>query len=55
MPDASLYELLYATYFSKTGSDGVIVMNPYGVYAARPSARKSSWTSWTYGADQILA
>jgi len=31
MPDALLYELLYAPYFSKTKSDGIIVMNPYGV------------------------
>jgi UDP-glucuronate decarboxylase len=35
MPDASLYKLLYAPYFSITESDGVIVMNPYSVYAAK--------------------
>jgi len=40
MPDASLYELLYAPYFSKTESDGVIVMNPYGVYAAKAVGKK---------------
>ncbi len=39
-PDVSLYELLYAPYFSKAESDGVIVMNPYGVYAAKAVGKK---------------
>jgi len=38
--DASLYELLYAPYLSKIGGDGIIVMNPYGVYAAKAVGKK---------------
>jgi glycosyltransferase involved in cell wall biosynthesis len=33
--DASLYELLYAPYLSKIEGEGIIVMNPHGVYAAK--------------------
>jgi glycosyltransferase involved in cell wall biosynthesis len=38
--DASLYELLYAPYLSKIESDGIIVMNPYGVYPAKAVGKK---------------
>ena len=35
MLDASLYELLYEPYLSKIESEGIIVMNPYGVFVAK--------------------
>ncbi|MFZ8809013.1 MAG: glycosyltransferase family 4 protein [Pyrobaculum sp.] len=38
--DASLYELLYTPYLSKIEGEGVIVMNPYGVYAAKAVGKK---------------
>ena len=38
--DASLYELLYAPYLSKIEGEGIIVMNPHGVYAAKAVGKK---------------
>jgi hypothetical protein len=38
--DVSLYELLYAPYLSKIEGEGIIVMNPHGVYAAKAVGKK---------------
>ncbi len=38
--DASLYELLYAPYLSKIEGEGIIVMNPYGVYVAKAVGKR---------------
>jgi len=39
--DSFIYELLYAPYISKIRSNGVIVMNPHGVYAAKIAGKKA--------------
>ena len=38
--DAYLYELLYAPYLSKIDGDGIVIMNPHGVYAAKASGKR---------------
>jgi len=38
--DASLFESLYAPYLLKTEGDGVIITNPYGVFAAKAAGKK---------------
>jgi glycosyltransferase involved in cell wall biosynthesis len=38
--DALLYELLYAPYISKIEGEGIIVMNPHAVYAAKAAGKK---------------